>query len=409
MFTDPLAALCVLALAAAPAAPAGHAPEPPPVASGVTLLSPWFEALASTEQGRRADPARIGWWGDSAIVGDGYTGEVRRRLQARFGDGGPGFILAAPAFDGYLRHGVRLKRHTWETESVLTGPRRDGRYGYGGVIASSWGGAGSTFILEDGLAPIDRVEVWHHAGPNMGGLQLYLDEAAKAAGEVACAADAGSDRIWAPPIGAPARHLRLRAAGGGLVQVYGVVLERAGPGVVLDALGIVGLRARRWTKHADAAHVRGQIAARRPDLLVLNFGGNERVDPGLSEARHADEIAAVAAVLRAGHPGAACLIVGPIAHGQDGTTRLDPALETIYAGQRAAAERAGCAFFDTTAAMGGAEAVSSFRQRKLLGRDLAHLNPAGHRELGRLVATWLVGAYDAWRGADAGAAAPPTR
>ena len=42
------------------------------------------------------------------------------------------------------------------------------------------------------------------------------------------------------------------------------------------------MRARRWL-NADAAHLAEQVRERAPGLLVLNFGGNERVDPSLSE------------------------------------------------------------------------------------------------------------------------------
>ena len=372
---------------------AGQAPPeaPPRLATGEAHLAPLWDALADVEAGQRDRPVRIAWWGDSAIVSDGYTGEIRARLQARFGDGGPGFVLAAPSFDGYLRKGVRLKRHKWETHGVLRGERKDGRYGFGGVVASSWGGSGSTYILEHG-APIDHVEVWHRVGPKLGGLQLFADEAGQPTASVSTAADVAADHVWSPRLDSPARHLRLRASGGGLVRVYGVVLERSGPGIVLDALGVIGLRARRWTKHADAEHMAGQVASRQPDLLVVAFGGNERVDPGLTPERHEADITALLKLMRAATPRAACLVFGPIAHGKKGT-RLDPALDTIYLGQQAAAARAGCAFFDTIAAMGGDESVAQFRQRKLMGRDLAHLNPKGHAEVGRLFTDWLLDAY----------------
>lgn len=384
-------------LATAPVSALEPTPDAaPPARAGtadLTALAPFFESLGAIESGSRSDVLRVSWWGDSAIVSDGYTGELRRLMQERFGDGGPGFMLAAPAFDGYLRKGVRMKRHKWETASVLRGGRDDGRYGLGGVIATSFGGGGSTWTAQDDK-PYDRVLVFYRSTPKAGGLQIYLDGGATAQ-TLAAAGEPSADRVWDVPVPAPAREVRLRAAGGGWSGVYGVALERRGPGVTLDALGVIGLRARRWSK-ANAEHLRHQIALRSPDLLVVNFGGNERVDPGLSAARHAGEITDLVARLRAGAPSAACLIVGPIAHGKGGT-RVDPALSKIYDGQLTAARAAGCAFMDTLALMGGAQSVKSFRDRKLMGRDLAHLNGKGHREVGRLMNDWLVGAYDVWR------------
>ena len=176
--------------------------------------------------------------------------------------------------------------------------------------------------------------------------------------------------------------------------MYGVALERTQPGVVLDALGLVGLRARRWRK-ADESHLLAQVALRGVDLLVLAFGGNERVDPSLSVDRHATAMIETVRRFRAGAPEASCLIVGPIAHAKGRTSRLDPRLKIVYAAQRQAASTQGCAFFDTVAAMGGEGAVARFRSDRLLGRDLAHLTPRGHEVVGGLLSDWLLAGYDA--------------
>ena len=63
-------------------------------------LKPFFEQIKGQSPSSER-PVRISWWGDSAIVGDGYTGEVRKILQERLGDGGPGFMLFSPPFEGY--------------------------------------------------------------------------------------------------------------------------------------------------------------------------------------------------------------------------------------------------------------------------------------------------------------------
>ena len=359
---------------------------------GVGHLNAFFDALDALDASPPGDHVRVGWWGDSAIVSDGYTGALRRTLQERFGDGGPGFTLVAPDFDGYLRKGVRLKRHHWEVMSVLKGGRKDGRYGYGGVVATSYGGAGSTFTTPE--PRIDRVHVHYRRTSRAGGLQLFIDGAPQPTFTLPKSRDGGGDTVWKVPLDTPARSVRLRAAGGGRSMLYGVSLERDKPGLVLDSLGLVGLRARRWRK-ADEQHLSQQVASRGLDLIVVAFGGNERVDPNLSVDRHATVIGETIRRFRAGAPKASCLIVGPIAHAKRGSTRLDPRLTTIYTAQRQAAKAEGCAFFDTIAAMGGDNAVVHFKSKRLLGRDLAHLTPAGHVVVGGLISDWLLAAYDA--------------
>ncbi|MDP6943037.1 MAG: GDSL-type esterase/lipase family protein [Myxococcota bacterium] len=383
--------LCFAALLFAPASAYAQASSASH-GEGVEHLRAFHEALDALPLAEPGDHVRIAWWGDSAIVGDGYTGEVRRLLQSRFGDGGPGFALTAPDFSGYLRKGVRFKRHHWEVASVLKGGRKDGHYGYGGVVSTSYGGAGSSFITPE--PRIDRVHVYHRATARTGALQLFIDGGPRPTAELSKTRGEVGDRVWTVPLESPASSVRLRAGGGGRSTVYGVALERTEPGVVLDALGLVGLRARRWRK-ADEAHLHAQVASRGVALLVLAFGGNERVDPALSVDRHATAMIETVRRFRAGAPEASCLIVGPIAHAKGRTSRLDPRLKTVYAAQRQAASTQGCAFFDTVAAMGGEESVARFRSGRLLGRDLAHLTPRGHEVVGGLLSDWLLAGYDA--------------
>lgn len=359
---------------------------------GEAHLAPFFDALDALPKAAPGAHVRVAWWGDSAIVGDGYTGALRERLQGRFGDGGPGFTLVAPDFDGYLRKGVRLKRHHWEVMSVLKGGRKDGRYGFGGVTATSYGGAGSTFTTPE--PRIERVLVHYRKTGRSGGLQLFVDGAPMPTYTLKKSRGEAADALWSVPLSKSATSVRLRAAGGGQSMLYGVALERNEPGLVLDALGLVGLRARRWRK-ADEEHLRQQVEMRDPRLLVLAFGGNERIDPGLSVSRHAEAMGEVLRRFKAGAPEASCLIVGPIAHAKGRSTRLDPRLSVVYEAQRQAAREGSCAFFDTIAAMGGDEAVARFKRERLLGRDLAHLTPAGHKVVGALIGDWILAAYDA--------------
>jgi lysophospholipase L1-like esterase len=358
-------------------------------------LSFFFDKLQDTKS-QKGIITRIAWWGDSAIVGDGYTREVRKRLQARFGNGGPGFVPLAPGSDGFRRDGILLKHRGWEVHSVLLGLRDGGYYGYAGVASSSWGGATTTLTLRD--EPIDQVHTFYRATPHSGRLKLmpstedpkaYLAHSTKTK-----EGEESTDQVWTLSYPQPTSRVTVRAGGDGLVRAFGIALERRSGGVVLDAMGILGMRARRW-KRSVASHIARQVAMRNVDLLVVNFGGNERVDPGLTADRHEQELSETLARFQAGHPEAACLVVGPIAHGKDGHLVLDPALEVIYEAQRKVAKKNGCAFFDTVFAMGGDNAIRQFRKKRLIGRDLAHLNTAGHRLVGTLLADWLLNGYDA--------------
>lgn len=388
-----------LALTAALATTAGlaHAANPAPapdVSSDAAIdraLGGWFKSLGTIEGGA-AKRSTIAWFGDSAVISDGYTGRLREKLQGRFGDAGPGFMVAQATFEGYARDGVKLSQADWDAYAVIGGDVKAGNYGYGGIIATSFGGGASTFKVGE---PVTAVEVYYQAVPKGGVIQIFVDGAAKSSFTKDTEAAAASDQVWRQVLDAPAKSIKVRAGGEGVVKVYGVVLERGDRGVALDAIGILGMRARRWL-NADQAHLKAQVATRAPELVVVNFGGNERVDENLSVKAHTDDMTKALAALRAGAPGAACLVVGPLAHG-DADGSLDDNLLTIYEAQRKVAEAQGCAFFDTLAAMGGKKAPSQWHKKGWISGDFAHLTPKGHTHLGDLMAEWLIGHYDRWK------------
>ncbi len=360
-------------------------------------LHAFFDSLRKAEDPKAARVSKIAYYGDSAIISDGFTGELRSRLQGRFGDAGAGFLLAGPTFDDYRHQGLKYASKGWSSMAVIAGDVKSGRYGYGGVVATSFGGAATSFESKGEF--ITSIEVYYEAIPKGGNLQVFLNgETKKSADQIATAADKPTPRVWRFTPEGGVKKVRIRAGGEGLVKVYGVVLNGKSKGVQLDALGILGMRARRWL-NADADHVRDQVATRSPDLVVLHFGGNERVDENLSKAGHQADIEKTVALLKAGAPHAACLIVGPLAQGEEkgGKIVYDKSLDDIYPAQREAAKRAGCAFFDTLAAMGGKSALASWRKNKWLEGDYAHLTAKGHKALGDLMAKWMLGLYDTWK------------
>jgi hypothetical protein len=65
-------------------------------------------ALAALESKARTQHVRILWYGDSHTAADYLTGAFRRRLEARFGSGGPGFLRVGTS--PYRHDGVRVIR-----------------------------------------------------------------------------------------------------------------------------------------------------------------------------------------------------------------------------------------------------------------------------------------------------------
>jgi len=73
---------------------APHRPLPVEIENPNGLTS-FFRALRSIKSGQRREPVRVMHFGDSHTAADILTGELRRKFQTEFGDGGAGFIAPA--------------------------------------------------------------------------------------------------------------------------------------------------------------------------------------------------------------------------------------------------------------------------------------------------------------------------
>jgi lysophospholipase L1-like esterase len=351
-------------------------------------MDAFYRALAATARGEAHAVTRVAHYGDSSIALDGITQTVRQRLQQRFGDAGHGFVLASRGTMPYRHRGVRHESEgTWRLMEITHLPLSDGHYGLGGYQARSITGARSFFeTVEDGPVgrSVGRFDVLYEQYPRGGRLELRVDSGEPIEVDTRGPADDGIRRVEVPD---GSHRLELRTVGHGESHVYGVVLEREGPGVVYDSLGMVGARANRFLGF-DEAHLRRQLALRDTALVVIGYGGND-ADDDHEPAIYERDFRQVAHLVRQARPEASCLLFAPLDQGQRnarGQVETMPAVPRIVAAMRAAARAEGCAFFDTFAAMGGEGSMGRwFRQTpRLSSGDFRHATPAGYRVVGDL-------------------------
>jgi lysophospholipase L1-like esterase len=229
---------------------------------------------------------------------------------------------------------------------------------------------------------VSRFEVFYQRYANGGELHLTLDGKNEQA--VATRSENPEDawELLNVPDGEHSLMVRAR----GEVRMYGVSQERDVPGVVYDALGLVGARADRLLA-ADPEHIAGQIKHRNPDLLVLGFGGNEAGNDALDMTRYARSLEQVIKLMRSGKPEMSCLLFGPLDQGERdarGNVVTLHSLPGIVDVQRRVAGEQGCAFFDTYKGMGGQGSVGRwYRARpRLFSPDFRHATPAGYALIG---------------------------
>ncbi len=329
------------------------------------------------------------------------TSAFRHQMQTRFGDGGRGFVSIGRPWKTYVQEGVRgYMSDEFEPEKTHLKNAQsggEGCYGLLGVdIAAQAPGARAWSVL----APrFSHVELAYWQGPRVGSFDVFVDGAK--AGRIATrAAQPGSGFFGFDVTDAP-HQVEVRAVGDGEVRVFGMTLDRAQAGVVVDALGING--AQIFTPlHWNEEHFAEQVRHRAPDLVVLAYGTNEALDGKLDDPTYEQGLVDLLGRVSRAAPGASCMLLGPpdLARWTKGTRgyHTSPRILEIEAIQRRVSRAAGCAFFSQIDAMGGPGSMAAWAEEQPEPRaqgDRVHLTRTGYAQVGTALATDVLRAYDA--------------
>lgn len=413
-----LAALLGLSLhlPAAPRPRPRSSPKPPPASPifNSSVLRPFLEALGALDPAAGDRAVRVLHFGDSHTAADYWTGRIRRRLQARFGDAGPGLVLPGKPWRGYPREDVRvLNGRNWPALS-LRSAECDGWVGLPGAAVT--GVEGEVFHLRAAFANFSVQVLAPSEFVLRGAVAAPVEDAASTSSEpleiptlpelTQLSEDAFSDRtlrVFGPSdfLAAPqgsaivprVQDLRFTLPEG--VRLLGVDLRSGRPGVLYDELGLNGaqlLDLEKWNPELR----RALLARAKPDLIVLAYGTN---DEGLGGEAIQDYQARMRVLLRRlrEESHAPILVIGPLDRFGN-RRRARPALKAgaarVIGDMKQACLAEGCAFWDAREAMGGYGSIRQWRRAGQAQRDLVHLTGRGYERLGDLFCDQLLGLYE---------------
>lgn len=410
----------------APPAP----PEPPigQLDAPAGALDELYAGLAASEKADPSGRTLMLFFGDSHTAGDSMTSRLRVTFQSKFGDAGRGLVAAGrPAAKHYYQRDVHYGASgSWK--AAVGGHHGDSEpFGIGGLRVFGQQKGAQLWVETCGDCKAgtstSQFEIFYYAAPDHGVLRYKVDDGAwQQLATKTTAIEPPHPARQVVPVTDGAHRITLEHGGGGTLDLFGVAMERNKPGVIVDSLGVVGRRLgslRSW----DWSVIGEQLATRDPKLVVLQYGTNESDDPDLSLddlAKYYDE---TILRIRAAAPTSSILILGPpdvgVREGGSSCDKMKPkknaagvlevipecqyrtpkVLGDIIAVQHAAALRNHVAFFDTFAAMGGADQMDGWYQGepRVAYKDRVHFTDVGYQRWADALSSALLSGYERWR------------
>jgi lysophospholipase L1-like esterase len=402
-------------------------------------LANFYNALAGLEANAGKGPVTVLHLGDSHIASDRITGEVRKLMQARFGDAGRGLMMPGFPFPYYKAPGFDFEKiGEWTAANSLTD---EGSFGISGVSLTSKS-PDATLVLTSTGTPFASAEVLLLKAPGNGGAIL---SAGKLRQEVSTASEQQS--VLRVPLDGKASSVEIEVKGDGPVTVFGWSVSSGKPGVRYVNLGIPGASALT-TNHFDWDLAGSDIKDLAPKLVVLGYGTNEGFIDGLDLDAYVKSYERLIALVKDAAPDASLAILGPLdgarlprfvksadkaelpcrALSDDQRANYDalvtakdakiahwytpPKLDDVRRALKKIAEQHDALYWDMSTVMGGPCGIESWVKAKppLALPDHVHLSDEGSRRVARALYAALLAEYDRQRRqADSSGGSAPDR
>ncbi|HYI49399.1 MAG TPA: GDSL-type esterase/lipase family protein [Allosphingosinicella sp.] len=360
-------------------------------------LAPFLARLRASRR-ESGQPVHIIQIGDSHTAGDNITNGWRSRLQTRHGAGGRGALAAGRPYAGYLTWGVTARQTSgWSVSAIFGSRYREGGPALGISGFTQTASAPGQTIGVSADSPdqyFDRVVLCAVAQPGGGTIQLRMGEEER---RWSLNAPRRLPACHAVDSAAPVSSVSVTTEDDGPVSITSIGTFRRRGGVILSNLGVVGAQLTHFGRTDDAV-VRAELAAYRPDLIVLAFGTNEGFSAsGGGDAYEAVLRAQIARIRRLAGAGVPILLLGP----PDAATRqaaiADPSrdcgdgwfeprgLSLVRERQLRVARQMRVAFWNWAAAMGGRCAAHQWRLTEQMRGDHVHFSRSGGDRIGGMI------------------------
>jgi lysophospholipase L1-like esterase len=300
-------------------APAVAPPAAPPQSADADTAPPSVIALAYRPQhpvkGEGAATARnirILQFGDSHTSADFLSGEIRRRLQESYGNGGTGYVTAGRPHIGVLSSTLKISVSSGWTYKALQRSEDVGEFWMSGFnTVASAAGETLSFASEQPVT-FDIIEIEAIRRPGGGAFDIKLDGATEGSFDLA------GDKVEPVVIRLVPDHgptnrvhdIALATSNDGVVSISSVAIYNTRAGLTYSSVGYPGATIDILNK-LDGRLFVADLHRLDPQIVVLSFGTNEASKENLDIAGYTRKYEKVLAKIRAALPAVAIVLIGP--------------------------------------------------------------------------------------------------
>jgi lysophospholipase L1-like esterase len=317
--------------------------------------------------------------GDSHVQPDNFTGETRRQIQKKYGNGGRG--LAFPyslAKTNGPKDFTITSNVEWSNSWNINYPHKF-KLGLAGMGVQSLTTAGEVTInlVKDTLTnPYKKAFVIYSMdNPTTG--KITLNHQVTKTGSKA---DFDTVTILLP---IEQTELSISFSGSKLT-IHGVHFENAQKGIVYNSAGVAGARYQEFN---GTEFFFKQFSLLSPDLMIISLGTNESFDPKYDENKFATDVDTLISRIRRKSPGLNIILTLPSENYRvrQGIPNENKTITSVSAVIRAQAIKHNCAIWDLYAAMGGKGSMLAWHKEGLVNKDHIHFLRPGYRKQGVLL------------------------
>jgi lysophospholipase L1-like esterase len=250
--------------------------------------------------------------GDSHTAADYFSGEVRAKLQARYGNGGVGYIDAGKPTVGVRSGTMKVTASAgWAYHAIQRSDNVAEFWMSGFNAVASASGEVLSFTSETPV-PFDEIEIEALRQPGGGSIDISID------GTVKSSADLNGQAVESvvlrlKPDGTAAdrvRQLEIRTRAPGTASISSIGIYQKQSGVSYNNVGYPGATIDLLNKF-DATLFADDLRRLDPQIVVLVFGTNEASKPNLDAARYEKSYEKAVGRITAALPNARIVLVGP--------------------------------------------------------------------------------------------------